>query len=117
MYFYLCNKAITIKSISVKSLFNSHDIYFESDEKLTFLHGQNGVGGRSHWYYGFSPRGGSMRFLRAGDRVRKNFCDPVTDEGPEYRICWHIGNFSGWRCGSTQNLNASQEWRRYVFVR
>jgi len=74
------------------------------------LHIANGVG----WYFNDSSLD-SWGFVRAGDTVSKNNCDTDESGANDERLCWHLNDFGGYRCGAVTDLNDSQVFQRVVF--
>jgi len=75
-------------------------------------HDANGVS----WYYNTSS---SMGFVYQGGAILKNSCDLNSANGSS-RLCWHTtGGYlnTGWRCGTTTDLNFIATHERLVFHR
>ena len=87
------------------------DVTFDTGDNLDVLHVANGVG----WYFN-STETESWGFVRAGDTVFKSNCD-VDDTGADNeRLCWHLNDAGGYRCGSVDDLNSSNSYERVVYV-
>ena len=87
------------------------DVTFDTGDNLDVLHVANGVG----WYFN-STETESWGFVRAGDTVFKSNCD-VDDTGADNeRLCWHLNDAGGYRCGSVDDLNDSNSYERVVYV-
>ena len=87
------------------------DVTFNTGNNGDVLHVANGVG----WYFDNDSLG-SWGFVRAGDTVNKNNCD-VDDTGADNeRLCWHLNDVGGYRCGSVTELNESNSYERVVYV-
>ena len=74
------------------------------------LHIANGVG----WYFNDSSLD-SWGFVRAGDTVSKNNCDTDNSGANDERLCWHLNDDGGYRCGAVVDLNGSTAFQRVVF--
>lgn len=91
---------------------------------VTFNTGSGNVGHTANgvvWYYDAQS---SWGFARAGDPLDRldgdgnPQCDTSSGTNPADRLCWHVGSGQltpGWRCGATQNLNASNVYERVVY--
>ena len=82
---------------------NRSDVTFDTgDDNNDVLHIANGVG----WYFNNTPggddEGGSWGFVRAGDSVDKNNCDVDESGANDERLCWHLNESPGFRCGATE---------------
>jgi len=87
------------------------DVTFDTGDNLDVLHVANGVG----WYFDNTGTE-SWGFVRAGDTVFKSNCD-VDDTGADNeRLCWHLNDAGGYRCGSVDDLNDSNSYERVVYV-
>ena len=84
------------------------DVTFDTGFNSNVLHTANGVG----WYFNTVF---SWGFVRAGDSVSKNECDVDSSVANNERLCWHLTNSGGYRCGATENLNASVDFERIVY--
>ena len=74
-------------------------------------HDANGSG----WYYNGSL---SWGFAKQGDPINRSECDSLVTPNPELRLCWHTasnGLAGGWRAGAVTNLNASEDYTRYIY--
>jgi len=74
------------------------------------LHIANGVG----WYFNDDSLS-SWGFVRAGDAVSKENCDIAITGANDERLCWHLNDVGGYRCGAVVGLNDSQAFQRVVF--
>jgi hypothetical protein len=86
------------------------DVIFDTGNTQD-LHIANGVG----WYFDNDSLG-SWGFVRAGDTVSKNNCDTDASGANDERLCWHLNDFGGYRCGSVENLNESNSYERVIYV-
>ena len=84
------------------------DVTFDTGFNSNVLHTANGVG----WYFNTVF---SWGFVREGDSVSKNECDVDSSVANNERLCWHLTNSGGYRCGATENLNASVDFERIVY--
>lgn len=70
----------------------------------------------SKWYFStLYPY--SWGFAKEGSTLNRDWsCDTKDSEG-ETRLCWHtqIDN-GGWRCGSKESLDESDDWEKLVFT-
>jgi hypothetical protein len=67
------------------------------------------------WYFNTSY---SWGFVRQGNTVSRNSCDTDTSGADAERMCWHTGSNtinSGWRCGTTTDLNGDASWERLIY--
>jgi hypothetical protein len=80
-------------------------------------------GGDSHlangtqWYHAHGGSGlgrDSWGFAAEGETVTRNNCDAGTSD-PGHRLCWHLQELGGYRCGTAVNLNGTPEWTKYVY--
>jgi len=79
------------------------------------------VANGAQWYFNADDAGGSgsgsWGFAAAGDSLSRDNCDTATGASPELRLCWHLnGDAGGYRCGSTEDLNGSTAWVKYVYT-
>jgi hypothetical protein len=91
------------------------DVTFDTDDNEFEVHVANGVG----WYFNNGPsdnHGFSWGFIREGDSVDKGNCDTDTSGTNDERLCWHLNDFGGYRCGATTGLNGSVDFERIVYV-
>lgn len=96
------------------------DVTFDTGgDNTDETHIANGVG----WYFNISVVGenedgaNAWGFVRAGDSVSKNNCDIDTSGANDERLCWHLQRTEGgYRCGAIEDLNASTEYERIVYV-
>jgi len=86
------------------------DVTFDTGNNGDVLHIANGVG----WYFNNTGTA-SWGFVRAGDSVNKSNCDTDISGANDQRLCWHLNDFGGYRCGVTQNLNESASYERVVY--
>ena len=95
---------------------NRSDVTFDTgNDNPDETHIANGVG----WYFdnsGFDDFGDSWGFVRAGDIVDKDNCDTDDSGAADERLCWHLNDFGGFRCGVTESLNSSESWERIVYM-
>jgi hypothetical protein len=85
------------------------DVLFDTGTSDT-PHNANGTG----WY--FNPSW-SWGFADQGDPIDRGECDTL-DSNAELRLCWHTVSGSldgGYRVGSVENLNDSEDYTRYVY--
>ena len=87
------------------------DVTFDTGDNSDVLHVANGVG----WYFNNNPLS-SWGFVRAGDSVFKSNCDVEDTGANDQRLCWHLNDFGGYRCGSVEDLNESNSYERVVYV-
>jgi len=90
------------------------DVTFDTGINLDELHIANGVG----WYFnntGDGELGESWGFVRAGDIVEKDNCDTDDSGANDERLCWHLNDGGGYRCGVTERLNGSTDFERIVY--
>ena len=87
------------------------DVIFDTGINTDVLHVANGVG----WYFNDSDQD-SWGFVRAGDTVSKDNCDTDSSGANNERLCWHLNDVGGYRCGSVEDLNESNSYERVVFV-
>ncbi len=92
------------------------DVTFDTGDNSDVLHIANGVG----WYFNFvggtSENRNSWGFVREGDSVEKNNCDIDSSGADNERLCWHLNENGGYRCGATQDLNSSEDFERIVYT-
>jgi hypothetical protein len=91
------------------------DVTFDTGDTADGLHLANGVG----WYFNNGPsddHGFSWGFVREGDSVNKNNCDVDTSGANDERLCWHLNDDGGYRCGVTRGLNGSEDFERIVYT-
>jgi len=69
----------------------------------------------SHKQTGATDSIQSWGFVRAGDTVQKENCDIDGSGANDERLCWHLNDFGGYRCGSVQDLNDSSAFERVVY--
>lgn len=75
----------------------------------------------STWYYDTQSSWGFVKQGDALDRLDGDGnpqCDTGSAVNPAQRLCWNAGSSlltAGWRCGSTQNLNASGLYERLIY--
>ena len=86
------------------------DVIFDTGNTQD-LHIANGVG----WYFDNGSLG-SWGFVRAGDTVSKDNCDTDASGANDERLCWHLNDFGGYRCGSVTDLNDSNSYERVVYM-
>jgi hypothetical protein len=91
---------------------------------VIFATGSGNVGhdaNGSTWYYdpnsswGFALMGDPLDRLDGDGNPQ---CDTSSAINPAKRLCWNAGTgtlTAGWRCGSTQNLNASNQYERLIY--
>jgi hypothetical protein len=91
---------------------------------VIFATGSGNVGHNANgsvWYYdpnsswGFAKQGDTLDRLDGDGNPQ---CDTSSATNPDQRICWNAGTSTltaGWRCGSTQNLNASGLYERLIY--
>ncbi|MGE0368912.1 MAG: IPTL-CTERM sorting domain-containing protein [Candidatus Dadabacteria bacterium] len=84
------------------------DVIFDTGNTQD-LHVANGVG----WYFNDSGLD-SWGFVRAGDTVSKNNCDTDASGANDERLCWHLNDDGGYRCGANIDLNFSTAFQRIV---
>ena len=85
---------------------NRSDVFFDTGA----MENQGHSDGKVLWY--FDPNW-SWGFATPGDTLLLNECDE--NSGPD-RLCWHTINSSGgYRCGTTDSLNDSTAWERYIY--
>lgn len=87
------------------------DVTFDTGDNEDVLHVANGVG----WYFNTTTTE-SWGFVRAGDTVIKRNCDIDTSGANDERLCWHLSDVGGYRCGATENLNGSVDFERIVYT-
>lgn len=80
------------------------DVIFDTGDNEDVLHIANGVG----WYFNDTSVE-SWGFVRAGDSVVKNNCDTDTSGANDERLCWHLNDVGGFRCGATESFDDSFE--------
>ncbi len=85
------------------------DVIFDTGNTQD-LHIANGVG----WYFN-DDSVFSWGFVRPGDGVRKENCDIAITGANDERLCWHLNDVGGYRCGAVAGLNDSQAFQRIVF--
>lgn len=85
------------------------DVTFDTGVNQDVTHIANGVG----WYFANVY---SWGFVRAGDSVSKNECDTDSSGANDERLCWHLTDSGGYRCGETQGLNDSVVFERIVYT-
>lgn len=85
------------------------DVIFDTGDTQD-LHIANGVG----WYFDNTSLR-SWGFVRAGDSVSKDNCDTDSSGANDERLCWHLNDVGGYRCGATEGLNGSSAFERIVF--
>ena len=92
------------------------DVTFNTGDNTDVLHVANGVG----WYFNdtgaLTEEGFSWGFVRAGDSVFKDPCDDDTSGANDERLCWHLNDQGGFRCGETVFLNESDSFERIVYT-
>jgi len=91
------------------------DVTFDTGINLDELHIANGVG----WYFnntGDGELGESWGFVRAGDIVEKDNCDTDDSGANDERLCWHLSDDGGYRCGAITGLNESDSFERIVYT-
>jgi len=91
------------------------DVTFDTGDTEFVVHEANGVG----WYFNNGPsdnHGFSWGFVREGDSVDKGNCDVDSSGASDERLCWHLNDSGGYRCGATQGLNDSDSFERIVYV-
>jgi hypothetical protein len=90
------------------------DVTFDTGINKDVLHIANGSG----WYFnntGDGELGESWGFVRAGDIVEKDNCDTDDSGANDERLCWHLNDGGGYRCGVTERLNGSTDFERIVY--
>lgn len=91
------------------------DVTFDTDDNEFEVHVANGVG----WYFNNGPsseHGFSWGFIKAGDSVVKNNCDTAKSGANDERLCWHLNDDGGYRCGVATGLNDSEDFERIVYT-
>jgi hypothetical protein len=71
----------------------------------------------SQWYHnhaGEADGAFSWGFAGAGATVARDSCDISSDDAG-LRLCWHLEEAGGYRCGAAQDLNWTPSWRKYVY--
>ena len=94
---------------------NRSDVTFDTgNDNNDVTHIANGVG----WYFnntGGGDDGNAWGFVRAGDIVDKDNCDTNDSGANNERLCWHLNDAGGYRCGVMESLNSSTEYERIVY--
>ncbi len=94
------------------------DVTFDTgDDNTDVVHIANGVG----WYFnnvgGEVEDGNAWGFARAGDVVKKVNCDIDNSGADDERLCWHLNNSEGYRCGAIEDLGIDEnEYERIVYA-
>lgn len=86
------------------------DVTFDTGNNGDVLHIANGVG----WYFNNTGTD-SWGFVRAGDSVFKSNCDVENTGANDERLCWHLNESGGYRCGATTGLNESVSYERVIY--
>lgn len=86
------------------------DVTFDTGNSASSLHVANGTG----WYFNANDVK-SWGFVRAGDTVSKDNCDTDSSGANDERLCWHLNEFGGYRCGAVEELNDSNSYERIVY--
>jgi hypothetical protein len=87
------------------------DVIFDTGNSAISLHVANGVG----WYFN-DTNVFSWGFVREGDNVQKENCDTDTSGANDERLCWHLSDDGGYRCGAETGLNESGAFERVVYT-
>ena len=88
------------------------DVTFDTGgDNNDVVHVANGVA----WYFSNDPSNGAWGFARAGDPVFKVNCDVENTGASDQRLCWHLNDDGGYRCGVTDDLNLSASYERVVY--
>ena len=87
------------------------DVIFDTGNSASSLHVANGVG----WYFNDTDVF-SWGFVREGDNVQKENCDTDTSGANDERLCWHLSDDGGYRCGAITGLNESDSFERIVYT-
>ena len=86
------------------------DVIFDTGDNFDVLNVANGVG----WYFNDTSVH-SWGFVREGDSVHKVTCDDDTSGANDERLCWHLGDAGGFRCGATEGID-SDSFERIVYT-
>ena len=97
-------------SLALLAQADRSDVTFDTGNNSSSLHVANGTG----WYFNTDSIQ-SWGFVRAGDTVQKENCDIDGSGANDERLCWHLNDFGGYRCGSVQDLNDSSAFERVVY--
>lgn len=130
---------VKIKHVFVENLFGSHDIGFDVDEKLTFLHGENGVGKTT--VFNLIKAALKMDYLTLSgvyfDQIKIYFSNdsaihlfqygysdlgskPIKQEWPSlyYRICYDEGSENSMQCHLyIKKLSSEFNYNGSAFIR
>lgn len=87
------------------------DVIFDTGNSASSLHVANGVG----WYFNDTSVE-SWGFVREGDSVQKDNCDTDSSGANDERLCWHLNDDGGYRCGAEIELNESGAFERVVYT-
>jgi hypothetical protein len=71
----------------------------------------------AEWYFDQGGAGSgrdSWGFAGGGDAVDRDNCD-VEEDDPAERLCWHLHDFGGFRCGAQLPLNEDTTWVKRVY--
>jgi exosortase sorting signal-containing protein len=98
-------------SLALLAQADRSDVTFDTGNNSASLHVANGTG----WYFNTDSIQ-SWGFVRAGDSVSKNNCDTDGSGANDERLCWHLNDFGGYRCGSVVELNDSLAYERIVYT-
>jgi hypothetical protein len=79
------------------------------------------VANGAQWYFNDADTSdggeGSWGFAATGDSLNRSNCDVASGASPEARLCWHLnGDNGGYRCGTAEGLNSTDEWIKYVYT-
>lgn len=96
-------------SLALLAQADRSDVTFDTGNDSDFLHDANGTG----WYFNQSL--GSWGFVRQGDTVQKENCDTNISGANNERLCWHLNDSGGYRCGAVLELNDSITYERIVY--
>lgn len=96
-------------TLTVAAYANREDVFMNTGDRNDNVHRANGV----DWYFSYNW---SMGFAPAGAGVRRNSADIKFNEADQ-RLSWHTkDNYTtGWRCGSSINLNYNSNWEKLIF--
>lgn len=102
-------------TLTLLSEATASEVFTDSGGGETDSHVANGA----QWYFHYEGTDnifGSWGFAEAGDTLLRDSCDVASGVHPELRLCWHLDSGGGYRCGTTDSLNDSTEWTKYVYT-
>ena len=104
-------RPVLSSSLALLAQADRSDVTFDTGNDSSSLHVANGTG----WYFNTDSIQ-SWGFVKAGDTVQKENCDIDASGANDDRLCWHLNDSGGYRCGSVEELNESSAYERIVYT-